>query len=285
MYPHERSLVKQLAGKPFVLVGVNSDDDLESIRKIVDRKNLTWRSFQNESSTGTISDEWGINSWPVVFILDAKGVIRFRGHEVNDSVIEELLSELGHDVKIEFDDPGPKPRKKRKRKQQKDQKDKTSSVGNDKGEGGDEGESVDEILQEYDENEDGKLQRSELPADAREQFDDIDANGDGAVDREELKRVVGDDDSGDEETADPPASKKQLSELDLPANIDANTKWNLEQMALRCDNIAKNEQGYFEAKFPNGHALVFVPQGSFEMGTNTLKGLDKPVHQVGLHGF
>jgi hypothetical protein len=29
MYPHERSLVNRLAGKPFVLLGINSDDDRE----------------------------------------------------------------------------------------------------------------------------------------------------------------------------------------------------------------------------------------------------------------
>ena len=34
MYPHERSLVKRLAGKPFAIVGVNSDDDREeTVRK------------------------------------------------------------------------------------------------------------------------------------------------------------------------------------------------------------------------------------------------------------
>ena len=31
MYPHERSLVKKMEGKPFVLLGVNSDADREQI--------------------------------------------------------------------------------------------------------------------------------------------------------------------------------------------------------------------------------------------------------------
>ena len=121
MYPHERSLVKQLAGKPFALIGVNSDDDLETIRKVATRKNITWRSFQNESSTGTISEKWGVQGWPTVYVIDAKGTIRYRGHEVDDSLIEELLGDMGHEVKIKFDDPGEKPRKKRKRKNKKEQ--------------------------------------------------------------------------------------------------------------------------------------------------------------------
>ena len=107
MYPHERSLVKQLADKPFALIGVNSDDNLEDIRSIVAKKNLTWRSFQNESSAGTISDKWAVQAWPTIFVLDAKGVIRFRGHEEGlDEIIEELLAELGHRVEIVMGDPG-----------------------------------------------------------------------------------------------------------------------------------------------------------------------------------
>jgi hypothetical protein len=107
MYPHERSLVNQLSDKPFALVGVNSDGDLEAIREIVKEKNLTWRSFQNNSSTGTISDQWAIEGWPTIFILDEKGVIRFKGHGGDiDGTIEDLLGEMGHDVSIVMDDPG-----------------------------------------------------------------------------------------------------------------------------------------------------------------------------------
>ena len=102
MYPHERSLVKQLADKPFTIIGVNSDSDLDEIREIVKEKNLTWRSFQNEQDYGEISDLWGINGWPTIFLVDADGKIRYRDlrGSAMDAAIEELLKELGHDVKI-----------------------------------------------------------------------------------------------------------------------------------------------------------------------------------------
>jgi len=100
MYPHERSLVKQLADQPFALIGVNSDSNLEKIREIVKEKKLTWRSFQNKGGDEPISDKWKIQGWPTVFILDAEGKIRFKGHGAADKVIEECLAELGHDVKI-----------------------------------------------------------------------------------------------------------------------------------------------------------------------------------------
>ncbi len=101
MYPHERSLVKQLADKPFALVGVNSDRNLEKIREIVKEKNLTWRSFQNQGGDEAISDKWKIRGWPTLFVLDAEGKIRFKGHGGDfDSVIETCLDEIGHKVAI-----------------------------------------------------------------------------------------------------------------------------------------------------------------------------------------
>ena len=103
MYPHERSLVKQLAGKPFALIGVNSDDDIDELKEIIKEKNLTWRSFQNEAGVdGTISDMWGIAGWPTIFLIDAEGVIRWTDHSSNgmDDMITELLAEIGHEVVI-----------------------------------------------------------------------------------------------------------------------------------------------------------------------------------------
>jgi hypothetical protein len=47
MYPHERSLVKRLEGRPFAIVGVNSDDDLAALQPILAHQGITWRSFWN----------------------------------------------------------------------------------------------------------------------------------------------------------------------------------------------------------------------------------------------
>ena len=104
MYPHERSLVKQLADQPFALIGVNSDRDLDQIREVVKEKNITWRSFWNgpEGTGGPISTEWGVTGWPTIYVLDADGRIRYknvRGKEM-DEAITTLLAEMGHDVEL-----------------------------------------------------------------------------------------------------------------------------------------------------------------------------------------
>ena len=67
MYPHERSLVERLEGKPFALLGVNSDSDREKLKnEVLPKENITWRSFWNGGSTdGPISNEWNVHGWPV----------------------------------------------------------------------------------------------------------------------------------------------------------------------------------------------------------------------------
>jgi hypothetical protein len=100
MYPHERSLVKRLEGKPFVLIGVNSDQDRTALKKVLEKEKITWRSFWNGGSTeGPISSRWNVQGWPTLFIIDAKGVIRHKhlgspGDKKLDEEIEKLVAEV-----------------------------------------------------------------------------------------------------------------------------------------------------------------------------------------------
>ena len=76
MYPHERSLVKQLADQPFALLGVNTDPK-ERARSAVNRERLNWRFWWDGGSTGgPIARSWNIRGWPTLVLLDHKGVIR-----------------------------------------------------------------------------------------------------------------------------------------------------------------------------------------------------------------
>lgn len=101
MYPHERTLVEKLADKPFALVGVNSDQDIDEIREIVKEKNITWRSFQNTVDDHSISDDWVVQGWPTIYLIDAEGKIRYKNPgDKLDEAITELLAEM--DVEVEL---------------------------------------------------------------------------------------------------------------------------------------------------------------------------------------
>jgi hypothetical protein len=99
MYPHERSLVKKLEGKPFALIGVNSDKDREELKKVLQDESITWRSFWNGGSTsGPISKQWNVRGWPTLYVIDHQGIIRGRflgspGEKVLDALIEGLVKD------------------------------------------------------------------------------------------------------------------------------------------------------------------------------------------------
>ena len=100
MYPHERSLVKKLADKPFALIGVNSDTNLEALKKTLQEEQITWRSFWNgpDGTGGPISTAWNVQGWPTLCVIDAKGVIRHKwagspGDQALDQAVEELVKE------------------------------------------------------------------------------------------------------------------------------------------------------------------------------------------------
>jgi hypothetical protein len=96
MYPHERSLVERMQGKPFVLLGINSDKK-ERVQAAIERENITWRSWWDGGSTGgPIARQFEVRGWPTIFVLDHQGVIRFknvRGADM-DSAVDQLVAEL-----------------------------------------------------------------------------------------------------------------------------------------------------------------------------------------------
>ena len=103
MWPHERSLVKQLADKPFAVIGVNiSEPNTAALRKLVEKENLTWRSFSDPPTSaglGAIAKKWNLAGTPTIYLIDHKGVIRHKwvgGARANliDNAVEELIKEV-----------------------------------------------------------------------------------------------------------------------------------------------------------------------------------------------
>ncbi len=100
MYPHERSLVKKMEGKPFALVGINSDRDREALKEVLKKEGITWRSFWNgpKGTAGPISAKWNVHGWPTLFVIDANGIIRHKwlgspGDKVLDGSIDKLVKD------------------------------------------------------------------------------------------------------------------------------------------------------------------------------------------------
>jgi hypothetical protein len=98
MFPHERSLVSRMQNKPFALLGVSVDDDAEAVKRMTVSDKLTWRSWWD--SEKQISSRYEVQYLPSLYIIDAKGVIRFRPSDYDpkdpkalDKVIDQLVTE------------------------------------------------------------------------------------------------------------------------------------------------------------------------------------------------
>ena len=98
MYPHERSLVKRLEGKPFVILGVNSDPK-DRLKQVVKKEQMTWRSWWDGGDTsGPIATKLNVRGWPTLYLVDHKGVIRNKwvgspGDQVMDQAVDALVKE------------------------------------------------------------------------------------------------------------------------------------------------------------------------------------------------
>lgn len=96
MYPHERSLVARMKDKPFTILGVNSDS-AKRYKTAIKENEITWPSFWDGGKTGgPIATGWAVRGWPTIYILDTKGVIRYKNTrgKAMDEAVDALMEEL-----------------------------------------------------------------------------------------------------------------------------------------------------------------------------------------------
>ncbi len=88
--------MKKYKDQPFVIIGVNSDRDKTSLKERIEEEKITWRSFWNgpQGTGGPISKEWNLSGWPTLYILDQKGVIRYKSVGSNEKMMDKILTEL-----------------------------------------------------------------------------------------------------------------------------------------------------------------------------------------------
>jgi thiol-disulfide isomerase/thioredoxin len=97
LLPHERALVKRMAGRPFVLLGINGDEDLDAAREVVQKEAVTWQSFRGQGKgQADLAEQWNIAGWPTLYLIDQEGVIRRKWtgvphKEELDGAIDELV--------------------------------------------------------------------------------------------------------------------------------------------------------------------------------------------------
>lgn len=100
MLPFERELTKKLAGRPFTLLGINSDQSRSALREIIKKEQISWpnlfdgmpSSNDKDSALGKIAARWNVHSWPTIFVIDHMGIIRHR--DLRDQQLEDAVLKL-----------------------------------------------------------------------------------------------------------------------------------------------------------------------------------------------
>ena len=88
--------MKQLAEKPFALIGVHRNGyEPKKLKDVMEKQKLNWRSFADR---GVIFSKWSPRSTPTYYVIDAKGVIRYKwlgypGAKTIDTALEKLIKE------------------------------------------------------------------------------------------------------------------------------------------------------------------------------------------------
>jgi hypothetical protein len=67
-------------------------------KKVMDKEGLSWRSFVDAGTAGAgpIATRWNLSATPTFYLIDHKGVIRYKwagapGEKVMDAALEKLI--------------------------------------------------------------------------------------------------------------------------------------------------------------------------------------------------
>lgn len=90
-------MVVRLKDKPFALIGINSDGDRSVLQKILEKEKITWRQAVDGSTEGPIATAWNVRGWPTIYIIDSKGIIRYKN--LRDQPMEDAAVKLLEEMK------------------------------------------------------------------------------------------------------------------------------------------------------------------------------------------
>jgi hypothetical protein len=91
--------VTNLKGKPFALIGIHvGGSNAKQLRAVMEKEKITWRSFVDagQAGAGPIATKWNLSATPTFYVIDHKGVIRYRwagvpGAKVMDEALDKLI--------------------------------------------------------------------------------------------------------------------------------------------------------------------------------------------------
>ena len=85
---------------------MNVGGNAKHLKDVMTKEDVTWRTFADpgDAGQGAIATRWNLTSTPTLYVLDARGVIRYKwpgapGAEAIDAALEKLVREAEVDSK------------------------------------------------------------------------------------------------------------------------------------------------------------------------------------------
>jgi thiol-disulfide isomerase/thioredoxin len=91
MVPLEKHLSEKYKERPFALLGICTDKEIDQARKTAEEHKMSWPCwFDGES--GPIARDYNILTWPTIYVLDRKGVIVSK--DIGDEELDALIADM-----------------------------------------------------------------------------------------------------------------------------------------------------------------------------------------------
>jgi hypothetical protein len=91
--------VERFQGRPFALVGVNTDNDPKAVLELQNQGKVTWRSLCRGADRAAAA--YGLHVLPTVVVIDHKGVVQFVSSGTpNADDLDRKLGELVADAEV-----------------------------------------------------------------------------------------------------------------------------------------------------------------------------------------
>ena len=79
---------------------MNVGGNARNLKDVMKKEDLAWRSFADagDAGQGVIAARWNLTNTPTLYVLDARGVIRYKwlgspGHAAIDSALDTLIKD------------------------------------------------------------------------------------------------------------------------------------------------------------------------------------------------
>jgi peroxiredoxin len=99
MLPHNKALAQKMTGRPFAFLGVSADSSRSDLKEFLDTNALPFPTIF-DGRPGPICQAWKIEYFPSIFVIDHKGVIRYkdlRGRDL-ERAVDRLVAEAEKSV-------------------------------------------------------------------------------------------------------------------------------------------------------------------------------------------